>query len=202
MTSRWKKVWADFWGNKTRSILTILTITVGSFAVGFTNNLNLYMAESMESDFLSSSPSEAMVYAGSMDDQTVKMARTVPGVNAVEGQSTSGAKLIGPDGKKIQVRFTALTDPADLTVNTLKPASGQTAIAPLGDKQMLIDSSAEHTTRSGKRPSCEALALRAALSRDRGGYEIQIQSTVWSSPGSDGVAVCRRLGSRNVGRNI
>ena len=143
MTSRWKKVWADFWGNKTRSILTILTITVGSFAVGFTNNLNLYMAESMESDFLSSSPSEAMVYAGSMDDQTVKMARTVPGVNAVEGQSTSGAKLIGPDGKKIQVRFTALTDPADLTVNTLKPASGQTAIAPLGDKQMLIDSSAE-----------------------------------------------------------
>ncbi len=143
MTSRWKKVWADFWGNKTRSILTILTITVGSFAVGFTNNLNLYMAESMESDFLSSKPSEAYVYAYPMDDETVKIARAVPGVNGVEGQSTTGATLIGPGGKKISTQFTAVKDPMALTVNTVKPAAGQMGIAPLGEKEVLIDSSAE-----------------------------------------------------------
>ncbi len=29
ISSRWKKIWADFWGNKSRTFLTILTIMVG-----------------------------------------------------------------------------------------------------------------------------------------------------------------------------
>ncbi len=142
MSSRWKKVWADFWNNKTRSILTILTIAVGTFAVGFTNNLNLYMAESMESDFLSSSPSEATLSGYPLTDESVKIARAMPGVNGVEGRSIIGAEVIGPDGKKIQTRITALKDANSLTVDTLKPASGQTSIPALGDKGVLIDSSA------------------------------------------------------------
>ena len=142
MSSRWKKVWADFWGNKTRTILTIITITVGTFAVGFTNNMGLYMAESMDSDFLSSSPSEAIVYASPMNDDNVKLARAVPGVSAVEGRSTFSGQLIGPAGKKITIQFTAVKSPYDLTVNTLKPAMGQASIPPLGSKEVLIDSSA------------------------------------------------------------
>ena len=59
MSSRWKKVWADFWINKSRTFLTIITIAVGVLAVGFNSNLGQYMAESMDSDYLSASPSEA-----------------------------------------------------------------------------------------------------------------------------------------------
>ena len=40
MNSRWKKVWADFWSNKGRTFLTIMTIMVGTFAVGFNSNLD------------------------------------------------------------------------------------------------------------------------------------------------------------------
>ncbi len=143
MSSRWKKVWADFWSNKTRTILTIITITVGTFAVGFNSNMAKYMAESMESDFLSSSPSEAMIYGGPMNDDTVKMARTVPGVSAVEGSSTFSGQLIGPAGKKIAIQFTAVKNPYDLSVNTLKPVKGAGSIAPLYNKEVLLDSSAE-----------------------------------------------------------
>jgi putative ABC transport system permease protein len=142
ISSRWKKVWADFWGNKSRTILTIITIAVGTFAVGFNSNLGLYMAESMDSDFLSSSPSEAEVYAGPMDEDTVKIAREVPGVDAVEGFSTIGGDLIQPDGKKISIQFTAIEDPYSLTLNTLKPTQGTTTIPPLYEKEVLIDSSA------------------------------------------------------------
>jgi putative ABC transport system permease protein len=142
MSTRWKKVWADFWGNKTRSILTIITIAVGTFAVGFTSNLGMYMAESMENDFLSSKPSEAVVFAHPLTDDNVKIARSVPGVSAVMGLSTFGGQLVSRSGKKISVQFTAMKNPADLTVNLLKPASGQTSIPPLGEKQILIDSSA------------------------------------------------------------
>ena len=63
MSSRLKKVWSDFWGNKSRTFLTIITVAVGTFAVGFTSNLGLYMNESMDSDFLSALPYEGEVYA-------------------------------------------------------------------------------------------------------------------------------------------
>ncbi len=143
MNSRWKKVWADFWGNKTRTVLTIITIAVGTFAVGFTNNLGLYMAESMESDFLSAHPSEAIIFAGPLNDDSVKLARQVPGVNAAEGRSTSSAQVIRPgQAKKIAIQFTAIKDPHDLTVNTLKPAQGDSSIPPLGEKEVLVDSAA------------------------------------------------------------
>jgi len=142
MSSRWKKVWADFWSNKTRSILTVLTIGVGVFTVGFSSNLRYYMNESMDSDFLSSSPSEATVYASPMDDDSVKIAREVAGVDAVEGRSTTSAKIIRPGEDDVIIQFTAIENPYDLTVNTLKPAQNETGIPPLGEKEVLLDSSA------------------------------------------------------------
>src|SRR5512146_1783163 len=103
MSSRWKKVLADLWGNKTRTVLTILTIAVGAFAVGFTSNLASYMVQSMESDYLSVNPSEATVSASPLTDDSVKAARAVPGVNAVQGRSIIGGQLLAPGGKKIQI---------------------------------------------------------------------------------------------------
>src|SRR5512141_845959 len=112
MSSRWKKVWADFWGNKSRTLLTILMIAVGTFAVGFNSNMGLYMNESMDADYLSASPSEATVYAGPLDDDMVKIAREVPGVDAVEGRSSASAQVVRTDDKKVSIQFTAVEDPS------------------------------------------------------------------------------------------
>jgi putative ABC transport system permease protein len=67
----------------------------------------------------------------------------VPGVRAVEGRSLSGAQLIQAGGKKFSVQLTAVKDPYDLTVNTLKPVQSESSIPPLADKEVLVDSSAE-----------------------------------------------------------
>ena len=50
MSTRWKKVWADFWSNKTRTFIMVLTILVGVFAVGFNQNLGLLMNRDMDAD--------------------------------------------------------------------------------------------------------------------------------------------------------
>src|SRR3972149_703416 len=142
MTSRWKKVWADLWNNKGRTLLTILTIAVGVLAVGFNNNMALYMVESMDSDFLSANPSEAIVYASPMDEDSVEIVREVAGVEAAEGRSTSSANIIQAGKDDILIQFTAIENPHSLTVNTLKPALGESSIAPLGEKEILVDSSA------------------------------------------------------------
>ena len=143
MTSRWKKIWADFWGNKSRTFLTILTIMVGTFSVGFNANLGAYMLESMDGDYLSANPSEATIYASPFDDDMVKIAREMPGVNAAEGNRTASAHLIPSKGEPISIQFTGIETPADLTLNQLKPKYGEPSIPTFDDKQVLLDASAE-----------------------------------------------------------
>ena len=141
MSSRWKKVWADFWGNKPRTIITILTIAIGTFAVGFNVNYSLFMNESMESDFLSANPSEATLSTSLLDDKMVDIARSVPGVDDVEGRSVLSANLIDSEGKPIPIQFTAIEDPNQMKVDLLKPAESETTILPLNDRQILTNPS-------------------------------------------------------------
>ena len=142
MSSRWKKILADFWGNKGRTTLTILMIAVGAFAVGLNGNMGSYMNESMDADYLSASPSEAEVYASQLNDEAVRIAREVPGVDAVEGRTSAGGKVLRADDKPVDIRFTALKNDVPQTVNQLKPAKGETSIPLLGEKQILVDESA------------------------------------------------------------
>src|SRR5215211_774923 len=143
MTSRWKKIWADFWSNKSRTFVTILTIMVGTFSVGFNAILGAYMLESMDGDYLSANPSEATIYTSPFDDDMVKVAREMPGVNAAQGHRTTNAHLIPSKGEPISIQFTGIEDPADLTLNQLKPKYGEPSIPAFADKQVLIDASAE-----------------------------------------------------------
>jgi len=141
MSSRWKKVWSDFWGNKSRTFLTILTIMVGTFAVGFNINMGLFMNESMEKDFLSANPSEASVSAYPLDEVSVKNAAAVSGVESVEGRSITSAQVIHTDGTPITIVLTALENPAAQKLDMLLPADGETSLPPLGEKEILVDSS-------------------------------------------------------------
>jgi putative ABC transport system permease protein len=142
MTSRWKKVWADFWGNKSRTFLIIMTIAVGTFAVGFNSNMSLYLTESMDGDYLSADPSEAQIYAYPMNDDTVQMACGVPGVNAVEGHATLSAQVVRANDQNVDIQFTSLEDPNKLTVNLLKSAKGESGLPQINDKEIIVDASA------------------------------------------------------------
>src|SRR5512145_778933 len=132
MSSRWKKVWADFWGNRSRTLLTVVMIAVGTFAVSFNSNMGLYMNESMDSDYLSAAPSEAQVYAAPLDDDMVAAARAVPGVDAVAGFSSLDVRIVRPDGSLVDIQFTAVEDPSTLTVNLLKPLPGEMTLPVYG----------------------------------------------------------------------
>ncbi len=143
MSSRWKKVWADFWSNKTRTVLTILTITVGVFAVGIVSNIGLLMERDMDADFLSANPAEAHIYASPLNDDLVKMAGKVAGVKAVEGRIQTSVQLLMPDGRLISTQVTSVKTPDALKVGILKPADPKDSSLPtLNEKEVLLDRSA------------------------------------------------------------
>ena len=140
MTTRWKKVWTDFWGNKTRTFIMILTILVGVFAVGFNQNLGLLMNRDMDADFLSANPSESTVYISPIDDDMVAIARNVEGVGEVEGRSDVTVQLVQSDGNKIPIEIDGLKSPELVSVNILKPADlNENTLPAITDKEILLD---------------------------------------------------------------
>ena len=143
MATRWRKVLADLWSNKTRTILMVITITVGVFAIGYVQNTGRMMSEDMDGDYLSSNPSEAVIYGWPMDEDTVRIASKVPGVADVQGQSRIIGQILGRNNGKSSIIVTGIESPAAVHVNRLKPADPNSDILPgLNDRQILLDRSA------------------------------------------------------------
>jgi len=94
MYTRWRKVWMDFWGNKTRSLLMVSTLLVGVFSVGLVNNMSNMMNHDMDQDFLSSNPSEAKITAYPLNEDWVSWMRNIPGVGITEGRTLMISKWI------------------------------------------------------------------------------------------------------------
>jgi putative ABC transport system permease protein len=138
MDTRWRKVIADFWSNKTRTILMVITITVGVFALGYVQNTGRMMDEDMDGDYLSSNPSEAVIYGWPMDDDSVRTVSKVPGVADVQGQSRIIGQILGSKNVKTSVIVTGIESPAAVHVNRLKPADPKSDILPsLSDHEIL-----------------------------------------------------------------
>jgi putative ABC transport system permease protein len=143
MATRWRKVIADFWSNKTRTILMVITITVGVFALGYVQNTGRMMDEDMDGDYLSSNPAEATIYGWPMDDDSVRTVSKVPGVADVQGQSRIIGQILGANNVKTSVIVTGIESPTAVHVNRLKPADPKSDILPsLSDREILLDRSA------------------------------------------------------------
>ncbi|MBK9210972.1 MAG: hypothetical protein IPL71_22905, partial [Anaerolineales bacterium] len=78
------------------------------------------------------------MYANPLTDDMVKIARTIPGVDQVQGFSSVGARIVRPDGTYVDVNFIALEDPSQLTLNLLKPAAGETTIPAYGKNETIF----------------------------------------------------------------
>jgi putative ABC transport system permease protein len=142
MSSRWKKVWADFWSNKPRTVLMILTITVGVFAVGFVKNMTVMVNRYMEEDYQTANPSEATINSFPLTEELVENLRKLPGVGGLEGRSTTIAFILLPNGKRINTQFYALNSFDEPQVNLIKPAVAGEPLPQIAEKEFWLDRSA------------------------------------------------------------
>ena len=86
LTPRWRKIVRDLWHNKARTLIVVLSIAVGVFAVGMIVSTQIMLAEDMSSGYLSTNPASAYLYLGQFDDDMVEMVRRMDGVQEAEGR--------------------------------------------------------------------------------------------------------------------
>jgi len=118
---RWKKVLRDLWNSKTRTLLVVLSIAVGVFAVGAVTQTFTIVGEELTVTYPKANPASATLYPGSFDQDLVEMVRRMPGVADAEGRSFIGGQIkLGENDQRLFYVF-AIADPNDIRIGKIKP---------------------------------------------------------------------------------
>ena len=89
ISSRWRKVLRDLWQNKGRSLLVVLSIAVGVFAVGTVVQMREIVQQDMIGSYERANPANATIYAETtFDDKLRTTIREMPKIAEAEGRST------------------------------------------------------------------------------------------------------------------
>lgn len=138
VTPRWLKVWADLWGNKLRTLLVVLSISVGVFAVGMVYSSYLMFERDLANSWGSAAPASASLYADPFDEEIVQSVRSLRGVKEAEGRRNVDLRVRSSSGEWKQMFLTAIPDYAKQKVNVVRP---QTGAWPPGDGDVLLERS-------------------------------------------------------------
>lgn len=85
--TRWLKVYRDLWLNRSRTVLIILSIAVGVFAIGLIGMSQLALLRSLDEQYAAMRPADAILLTEPMlDEDFVEGIRNMRGVKDAEGR--------------------------------------------------------------------------------------------------------------------
>ena len=118
---RWKKVLRDLWGNKTRTLLVVLSIAVGVFAVGAVSHTFAIVSQELTVSYPKANPASATIYPGAFDDTLVQTIQRMPDIQEAEGRSLIVVRLrMGEDQWKSFLLF-AISDFNHIKIDKVTP---------------------------------------------------------------------------------
>jgi putative ABC transport system permease protein len=122
---RWRKIIRDLWLNKVRTLLVILSIAVGVFAIGMIVSTQIMLAEDMTGSYGQTQPAHAFLYPGWFDDDLVEAVRRVDGVAEADARldEFKTRVKIGPDQWKT-LNLDVLNDYDKQRLNIVSSVSG------------------------------------------------------------------------------
>ena len=120
---RWRKILRDLWSNKRRTLLVVLSIAVGVFAVGAVAQMRVIVSEDMLESFRQARPASATIYTfDSFDDDLVRAIRRMPEVDEAQGRRSIVVRfqVEGHEGW-YPLRLFALSDYDDVRIDIVLP---------------------------------------------------------------------------------
>lgn len=133
---RWQKVWRDLWLYRTRTILAMLSIAVGVFAVGMIAGGWDILRREMPASYAAVDPASAILYTGDFDETLLQTVQRMPAVAAAVGRRSVATRAQRADGSWVRLELNALSSYKTIPVNRIVPVAGATAPA---DKSILIE---------------------------------------------------------------
>jgi putative ABC transport system permease protein len=117
-----KKIIADFFENRSRSFLVIISITIGVFAVGMIGTGYILLTEGMAASYADNYPANITITTDPFDQELVETIARQENIEHVEGRQTILLEVRNPsetEWKKIYI--TAIQDLTDTRIKLLSP---------------------------------------------------------------------------------
>jgi len=132
---RWRKVLADLWAGKTRTLLVVASIAVGVFAVGGIASGYAIMDEGIGASYASVNPANIEIWTDPFDDGLIQSIERIPGTAGVEGRHTLSGRASQDGEAWLSFDLFAAKDLRASQINQLEALEG--ASVP-GKRQLLI----------------------------------------------------------------
>lgn len=136
LSPRWRKVLQDLWSNKTRTLLVILSIAVGVFALGSIAGSRVILLRDLRATYSRISPQSAIIGTDPFDEALLDSVRRMKGVRDADGRATINVQYEAAPGVWKDMQISALRDFKDIRVNKIFPVSGAW---PPAKKEVLIE---------------------------------------------------------------
>ncbi|MHB8841310.1 MAG: ABC transporter permease [Candidatus Aquicultor sp.] len=121
---RWYKVIRDLWGSKTRTILVVLSIAVGIFAVGMIISSQEILMHNLDKSYHSINPASALLYTAPFDNDVVRSVQRMKEIRDAEGRRTLAVRFKVGEGEWQNVDLIAIQDFNSIRINKIEHESG------------------------------------------------------------------------------
>ena len=121
---RWRKALRDLGSHPIRSVLVVLSIAVGVFAVGTIAGANAMLQSGLTTAYQASKPSSATIFTGPFDQDFVDSIAKMQGIADAQARRTVTVRLLNDDGSYREMQLTAIPDFDDQHLDLVTPQSG------------------------------------------------------------------------------
>lgn len=126
------KVFKDIWSNKTRTILVILSIAVGIFAVGMTTNGARIIQRDMNEPFKATNPSSTRLFITQFDEDLAPAVESMREITEAEARRVETFDIQLDNGEWLETTIYAMPDYDNIRVNQFTVETGQANPGPRG----------------------------------------------------------------------
>ena len=137
---RWYKVINDLFGNKTRTVLIVLSMAVGLFAIGIILSARSILSEGLAQSFASIDPSSGTVRtAEPFDEDFLESVRSMDEVQEADARRSITARVEVRPGEWKNITIFVFADYDDIRVNKV---TSQNGAWPPPEREILIERAA------------------------------------------------------------
>ncbi len=122
--TRWYKVFSDLWGNRGRTLVVALAIAVGVYAVGVIIDVQELLIREHGRDQAAAMIAVAAVRTLPFDEDLAERVAQVEGVSAAEGRHEADLFVYDDEGRRKDLRVTAIPDFEEMRVDRVTPVAG------------------------------------------------------------------------------
>lgn len=136
MRPRWRKVFADLWANKMRSLVVILSISIGLFAIGMISTTYSWLQLAMYSGYAQVNPANIIILSTGFNQDFVDHLLNLADVSAAEGVTDFTYRVHTRNNTTIPLEIQAFPNFKEKTINQLQLREGR---LPQNEREIALD---------------------------------------------------------------